>query len=221
MAWQTLMYDLIYRRGTPRWETGTIPAALHNLVEGEQALPPGRALDIGCGTGAHAVYLARLGWEVTGVDFSATAIRGARSRAVDTRGVNFVEGDVTRLIDCGVDGPFDLLLDVGCYHGIPGARRPAYVREMARVMRPGAHLLLWAIDVDRRFPLPALPTSSEREVRRRFAPCFTVVSAQPGSIFTEASGMTRWPSAWYVMRRSSAPCEPRARGEERVVADIH
>jgi len=220
MAWLALMYELIYRRGAPRWETGTMPGPLHDLIEGEQALPPGRALDVGCGTGPHAVYLAQHGWKVTGVDFSATAIRRAQSRAIDTGDASFVQGDVTRLSDSGVDGPFDLVLDVGCFHGIPAARRTAYVDEIARVMRPDAFLLLWAMNVERRLALGSL-NSNEREVRQRFAPCFTVLSAKPGSIFSEASGMARWPAAWYLLRRSSAPCRLGPQGDKRVAADLH
>ena len=51
------------------------------LVEVAGLLPPGRALDLACGTGRHAVYLARLGWQVTAVDISADAIRELRQTA--------------------------------------------------------------------------------------------------------------------------------------------
>ena len=85
---------------------------------------PARALDLGCGTGADAVYLAGHGWQTTGVDFAPEAIAAARKKAADA-GVDaaFVVGDASRLADAGVRGPFDLLLDVGCYHTIPAGRR--------------------------------------------------------------------------------------------------
>jgi SAM-dependent methyltransferase len=63
------------------------PAPL--LVEIADRLPPGRALDLACGAGRNALYLARLGWQVTAVDASSTAIarlrEGARGLAVDAR----------------------------------------------------------------------------------------------------------------------------------------
>jgi SAM-dependent methyltransferase len=209
MALQRFMYNLMYRRGAPRWETGVIPAPLVELIEGEQALPPGRALDLGCGTGPHVRYLAQHGWEATGVDFSSTAIRMARARASDLRGVSFVEGDVSRLDGCGVNGPFNLVIDIGCYHGVPAAQRGAYVDELARVTADGSLFLLWAIDVEPHWWTPGVLRSSEREIRQRFAPRFALLSAQPGSIFSPESGKARWPAKWYVMRRQCAAAEGR------------
>jgi methylase of polypeptide subunit release factors len=78
----SLLYELLYLAGVRPWERGGIPPALRELVEGPAALPPGRALDIGCGTGGPAVYLATHSWEVTGIDVVARALRRARQRAV-------------------------------------------------------------------------------------------------------------------------------------------
>ncbi len=201
MPWQRHMYELIYRRGKPRWETDRIPEVLVDLVEGAQALPPGRAIDLGCGTGSHAVYLAQHCWQVVGVDFSATAVRAARKKAGALRGVEFVEGDVTRLGDAGIQGPFSLVLDVGCFHGIPAARHDAYVDEVARITVAGSLVVLWAIDAERRSWVPGEPRADEREIRRRFAAQFDILSARPGSIFHEGGETARWPARWYVMQR--------------------
>jgi methylase of polypeptide subunit release factors len=59
MATQRLFYRLTYRFGHPRWDSGITPPELAEIVEGPDAMPPGRALDLGCGTGTNAVYLAR------------------------------------------------------------------------------------------------------------------------------------------------------------------
>jgi len=214
MPWQQRMYDIMYRRGTPRWETGVIPSPLVDLIEGEKALPAGRALDLGCGTGAHSIYLAEHGWEAVGIDFSAVAIRAAQASAVsadsvraaqagdgEVRGVSLVQGDVTRLSEQSSRGPFDLVLDVGCFHGIPSARRAAYVDEVARVTRPGAIFLLWAIDSQRRSWVPGAPRARESEIRRRFEPRFSVLSAQPGDMVGHDAGKARWPAKWYVVQR--------------------
>ena len=100
------------------------------LVEGgltPAQLAPGRAVDLGCGTGATAIYLAQQGFESIGIDFSAIALRTARERAravgMDRR-VRFVEGDLTASKIPGVEGPFDLLVDYGTLDDLdPAGRR--------------------------------------------------------------------------------------------------
>ena len=182
MSWQSAMYNLIYRRGKPRWDTGMIPPALVALVEGAQALRRGRAIDLGCGTGTHALYLAQHGWAVTGIDFSGVAIRDARRNAGNTPNVTFIEGDATKVSERQVAGRFDLALDIGCFHGIPTSRRDAYAEQLARVAAVGATFLLWSIDNDRLTWVPGAPSANEHEIRRRFEPRFKILSTQPGDM---------------------------------------
>jgi len=130
------LYRFTYRHGNPRWDSPEAHPELKELVAGR---PAGRALDLGCGTGTDAIYLAQHRWEVVGVDFVPEAIRSAHQRALDAGCcAQFVVGDVTRLRQCGVQGPFDLIMDTGCYHGIPAGMRDAYATEVAAVARPGA-----------------------------------------------------------------------------------
>ena len=122
-------YRLAYRSGRPAWDSADPRPELAELASSR---PPGRALDLGCGTGTDALYLAGRGWETTGIDFAPEAITAARKKA-DDAGVKavFVVGDASRLREAGVRGPFDLLLDIGCYHTIPAGRRDAYVAGAA------------------------------------------------------------------------------------------
>ncbi len=188
----------MYRLGRAPWDTGVSPPELIRLVEGELALPPGHALDLGCGTGTNCLYLAAHGWQATGVDLSRVAISRARRRAAGVSGVRFVVGDVTRLDRLDVDGPFDLVLDMGCFHGLPAERRPAYASQAARVARPGATLLMFAFTEAR----GRLPHTTEAELRRRFDPGFELVEVIPGT-GTPAQ-------AWFRFRRrpGSAPSAP-------------
>lgn len=184
-------YERAYRRGRARWDTGLTPPEVVELIEGPDPLRPGRALDLGCGTGTNALYLARHGWEVVGVDFSERAIAAARERSADVHGVRFVLGDVTRLDELGVDGPFDLVLDIGCFHGIAVRRRGTYVREATRVSRSGATLAMFAWGPSAWWR--SAPRTREGEIVRRFGGAFELVRVIPG---TEPPG-----AAWFLLRR--------------------
>ena len=185
------IYERAYRTGNARWDTGITPPEVVELIEGPDALTPGRALDLGCGTGTNALYLRRHGWEAVGVDFSDLAIETARTKAVGVEGVRFVQGDVTRLADLGVDGPFDLVLDIGCFHSVPLRRRRAYVRGAARVAAPGATLAIfaWGPSWTRRSSW----RTRRGEIDRRFGGSFEVAREIAGS---EPPG-----AAWFVLRR--------------------
>jgi len=104
---------------------------------------PGKALDIGCGTGTNAITLANHGWEVTGVDFAAKAIRTARRKtaAADLK-IDFYAADVT---DLGfLTGRFDYILDIGCLFTLNTKDRIIYAETLARLTRPGGCYMLYA-----------------------------------------------------------------------------
>lgn len=142
------VYDLLYRLGAP-WD-GPPRAELVRLVEGgvltPSRFPPGRALDLGCGTGANLRYLASHGFEATGIDYSRVALGIARQRALaETAGgvVRLVEGDLTAPQIPEVEGPFDLLLDFGTLDDLDPAGRRAMARLIAELARPGAAFVFW------------------------------------------------------------------------------
>lgn len=159
------------------------PPELVAFVEDGAARAPGRALDLGCGTGTNALYLAAHGWEAVGADFSPTAISRARARAAhapDGRRATFFVADVTRLPDLGA--PFQLVLDIGCLHSIPPAARESYARGVAHALRDGGTYLLYA------FCPPDAYGIARDEVAGLFAPALALDSFVAG---------TGRPSAWY------------------------
>jgi Methyltransferase domain len=81
MLWRRVLYNLMYRFSTPRWDTNITPPEVVAVIEGDAAFPPSRALDLGCGPGTNVIYLAQHGWEAIGVDFSPLAIQQARKKA--------------------------------------------------------------------------------------------------------------------------------------------
>jgi len=193
MSWRRIMYNLMYRFGAPRWDTGITPPEVVAVIEGAAAASAGRALDLGCGTGTNVIYLAQHGWQAVGVDFSPAAIQQARKKARDTKGATFVEGDVSQLSHLGIDGPFDFVLDIGTFHGLPARSRQAYVQEVARVTRSGGLFMIWAIAEARRPFLPGVPNTQEKEIAERFGQDFILERVEHGK--------GRWMANWYTLRR--------------------
>ena len=96
----------------------------------------GKALDLGCGPGRNAVWLAQQGFAVDAVDLSSTALDWGRERA-DSAGVavNFVEGNIFELDD--TFAAYDLVYDSGCFHHLPPHRRLSYRWLLERALRRG------------------------------------------------------------------------------------
>ena len=106
-------------------------------------LPPGRALDLACGEGRNAVWLAERGWTVRGVDFSGVALEKAKKLA-KARGVDaeWVHAD---LLEYGPEpAAYDLV--VVLYLQIPAAERRTVLRRAAGALAPGGVLLVVAHD---------------------------------------------------------------------------
>jgi SAM-dependent methyltransferase len=189
MNGRRFFFRMAYLLGWKPWDSGATPPELIEWVEGSAALAPGRALDIGCGTGTNCRYLLDHRWEVTGIDFIPRALDAAKKKAP---GARLLLGDVTRLRELGVSGPFDLMLDLGCFHSIPEPRRDAYVREVAQVAAPGATLLMFAFGEKG----PGTPVAPEEEILRRFGGDFDVAEVRPGAPFRKQT--------WYRMLRKVA-----------------
>jgi ubiquinone/menaquinone biosynthesis C-methylase UbiE len=109
-----------------------------------EGLAAGRALDLACGAGRHAVWLAERGWQVTGVDFSEAALRQARSRAAE-RGVEvrWVQADLLEYEP--PDGAFDLVLVL--YLHVPRKERRLVLAKASAAVAECGRLLLVGHDL--------------------------------------------------------------------------
>lgn len=195
-------YDAMYRVGAP-WE-GSARPELVQLVESGR-LRPCRAIDLGCGSGANAIFLAEHGFDVVGVDFSPVAIRKA-IRALDGRRAlsgraRFVRGDLTASSLGEAEGQFDLLVDYGTLDDLTGEARDAMVRTIHRVSRAGSQFLLWCFfgtqaelpRISFTGPSRMTPIIAPGEVERRFGDAFSIErlpEPRPGS-FAACFLMTR------------------------------
>ena len=133
-----LFFNLWYYRKPP-WDTGISPPELMEFIESNK---PGRALDLGCGTGTNCITLAENNWNVIGVDFSRRAIQSAR-RKVERKElkVEFRIGDVTRLES--LQGKFDLILDIGCFHSLGPNEKVSYIQNTNNYLEGGGTFLLY------------------------------------------------------------------------------
>ena len=134
-----LRFNLRYLEKPP-WDTGVSPPELEAFLN--DALP-GNALDLGCGTGTNLWRMAQAGWSVTGVDLAWLPVWRARRklRQVGVSGRVLCGGVTANL---GLEGPYDLVLDIGCYHNLSREERQIYQKKVAYWLRGGGTFLLYA-----------------------------------------------------------------------------
>ena len=186
-----LIYRLLYRFTRPGWDTGvTPPEVLQALAGGD--LPSGPALDLGCGTGTNAIYLAHQGRQAIGIDFVPRAIAAAteKARQAGVAGrTRFIVGDVTRLSSFGLP-PCAFALDMGCFHGLNPEQQARYAAGLYAQLIPGGRYMLYA----------AHPISeggvhfglTPQQVEHVFSPRFAITHTEQGQF-------GRGTSTWYWM----------------------
>jgi SAM-dependent methyltransferase len=102
----------------------------------EGIVRPGRTIDLGCGHGRNAVFLAQQGFAVEAVDYSQAAIEWARERVAEAGvPVTLMQRNV---FDVELErGAYDLVYDSGCFHHMPPHRRAQYVQLVVNALKPG------------------------------------------------------------------------------------
>jgi SAM-dependent methyltransferase len=158
-----------YQAGDHPWDSGHPSSELQRVVS-EYRLRPAAALELGCGTGTNAVWLAQQGIAVTAVDISPTAIKRARASAAGAA-IRFLVADVTEVPDLG--GPFDFLFDRGCYHCVRQQSVQGYLSTLEKNLGPQATGLILA--GNDREPRTGPPQVSEQQIRGELSPLFDIV----------------------------------------------
>lgn len=136
------VFDQAYTSRTAPWVIGEPQPAIVALERSGWIC--GSVLDAGCGTGEHTIHLARLGYEVLGIDASEHAIEQARANAVERNvAARFEVADALQLSD---DPTYDTVVDSALFHIFDVGDRGRYVRSLHRACRPGAlvHVLALA-----------------------------------------------------------------------------
>lgn len=177
-------FDLRYLRRPP-WDSGIVPPEVDEFIREH---PPGKALDLGCGTGTSSLALARAGWTVTGVDFVQRAIQIARQKARRAGlTIDFQMDDVLHLQLSPVS--FSLILDIGCFHGLPRSGKTAYLQQLDRLLSTGATWLLYGFFKNNESPGPGLTPADLKSIS------LTLTKRQDG--FDKKAR----PSAWFWFQK--------------------
>lgn len=162
-----------YIEGDTPWDSGRPSAELMRVVEGF-SVPISPALELGCGTGTNAVWLASRGFQVTAVDVSATAIQRARERA---RAAG-VEVDFRRL-DLKQErpdiAPVPFVFDRGTYHVLRQDALPAWLSLLSAVTSPGSLYLTLTGNSNEPSDLPGPPRVHAHELCAELQPLFDLV----------------------------------------------
>lgn len=182
-------FDAAYRDGATPWEIGRPQAEIVALAEA--GLVVGSVLDVGCGTGENALFLAGRGHLVFGVDGSETAVATAREKAA-AAGLAKAQFHVWDALQLGrLRKCFDTVIDSGLFHVFADDQRRAYAHSLAEVTASGSDLfiLCWS---DAEPPGPGPRRVQEHEIRDAFRSIFAVMEVTPARYEKQGEPAKAW-----------------------------
>jgi ubiquinone/menaquinone biosynthesis C-methylase UbiE len=171
-----VFWDDLYGQNVSPWDTGRPDRFLQETIARATLRQRSEVLDVGCGTGTNALWLAQQGFRVTGVDISAIAIERAKVKASSVKHMcNFVVADVLTL-QMPVNS-FDFAFDLGCFHqfDVP-SNRDAFACSICALLKPSAKLLSINGSTDGTEFNGGPPRRSAREIVEAFEPYFRFLS---------------------------------------------
>src|SRR5262249_4038367 len=182
-------FDASYQ-GTPPWDIGRPQPAFQHLAAAGMVI--GATLDVGCGTGEHALMAAAAGCDAVGVDIAPAAIaiaeRKARDRDLHARFVVMNALELDKL-----DQLFDTVLDSGLFHTFDDADRAPYARSLASAILPGGHYFLLCFSDQEPGDWGPRRVASD-EIRATFAEGWRIDSIEPTTldVTISADGARGW-----------------------------
>ncbi len=181
-------FEALYRRKAPVWDIGRPQEAVVDLARSGQI--QGRVLDIGCGTGENAIFLADLGHDVLGLDIAPTAIAQARRKATERSvAASFAVADARDLFDLGQ--AFDTVIDSGVFHVFADEDRARFVSSLATLLSSGGRCFVLAFSDDE--PGTWGPRRvSAAELRESFADGWRLDALEPAEYVTFRGPARAW-----------------------------
>ncbi|MFT5749857.1 MAG: 2-polyprenyl-3-methyl-5-hydroxy-6-metoxy-1,4-benzoquinol methylase [Ancylomarina sp.] len=181
-------FNKIYGEQSPEnipWNALDLPKAIKELIDNE-IIKACKAIDIGCGLGNYSRELARMGFEMFGIDFSNVAIEKAKTLAIkDKLSVEFLVADLTQELKLSLS-EFDFAFDYGLLHHIFPENREIFARNVAKLLNENAFYLSIAFNEEddyfegkekyRQTPTGSvLYFSNTDEIKELFSPLFHIL----------------------------------------------
>lgn len=169
------------------WDAGVPePMLIEMLASG--ALGAGRALDVGCGTGTNAIYLAQHGFEVLGIDLAPRAVERATAKA--NGAARFMATD---FLAAPPEGQFDLVFDRGCFHCFDAPeQRAQFAANVARLLAPKGRWLSLVGSTDGPPRQSGPPRRSALDITTALEPVLEIVSLRAAEFDVESHPARAW-----------------------------
>jgi SAM-dependent methyltransferase len=194
-----------YASGEPLpWDTGTPDPLLVEALE-SRLVAPGRTLEVGCGTGTNAIFLAQHGFDVLGIDISEVAVEKARAKAQGR--CRFEVVDFLTTVPAG--DPFQFVLDRGCFHVFDGEDERARFAEnvAAALVEHGLWLsLIGSTEGAPRDEGP--PRRSARDVAKAIEPSLEIVQLRSAEFAVHEERLKSW---FCLSRKRAIAAQPSTR----------
>lgn len=182
-------WDDSYASGEPLpWDTGSPDPMLVDMIE-SRAIPPGRTLEVGCGTGTNAIYLARHGFDVLGVDISPVAVEHARGKAHERCRFEVLDF----LTETPPAGPFQFVFDRGCFHTFDeDHERARFAQNVAAALVEGGVWLSLIGSTEGPSRDAGPPRRNAREVMHAIEPALEIVQFRSGDFGVCGEHLKAW-----------------------------
>lgn len=194
-----------YASGEPLpWDTGTPDPMLIGMIE-SRVIAPGRTLEIGCGTGTNAIYLAEHGFDVVGIDISPIAIDHARAKAHGR--CRFETIDFMNAAPRG--GPFQFVFDRGCFHTFDEDReRERFAQRVTAELVEGGMWLSLIGSTEGQPREVGPPRRSAREIIDAIEPSLEILQLRSGEFGVHEEQLKAW---LCLSRKRTIPAQPSTR----------
>lgn len=201
MPEDTIDWNQRYVTKDAPWDSGEPSLQLQAVLD-EGLVKPSRTLELGCGTGTNAVFLAQRGFDVTAIDVAPLAIQQSQAKA--DRGkvkVRFLQGDVLKLPDLGP--PFAFVFDRGVYHHLRNVDLFGFLQTLNKVTQPGSLYLTLAGNANEtRGAEGGPPVVHAHDLCKELAPLFNLIQLREFHFDgVTVDGRTIQPLAWSALLR--------------------